>query len=406
MGLFNFRKKEIRQEKETSLEDFLLQAGLMDDKITKIEALNIPYVAASVELISNMVAMLPIKLFEEKEGTVKEILEDERIKILNDETGDTLDAFQFKKAMVTDYLLDGNCYAYINRHRNKIKSLHYVESNRVGINKSIDPIFKNYLLMVNGKEYKDYEFLKITRKTVDGVTGIGIIKENRLPLITAYNTFKYENILIKTGGNKKGFIQANNKLSTEAVQELKNQWNKMYKDNTENCIVLNNGLEFKESSSTSVELQLNQNKESNSNSIASILGVAPSILNGTANDDTWNNFIKIAILPILKAFTTACNKDLLLKSEQQNKYFTVDIKEILRGDMEKRFKAYNEAIKAGWISKNEIRYLEDYEKIEGLDVITMSLGDVIFDINSKNYFTPNTTSIMDVKGGEKNENRD
>lgn len=406
MRLFRFGKKEIREEKETSFEDFLLQAGLKDDEINRADALNIPAVASSVEIIGNIFAMLPIKLFEEKEGTVREIIDDERVKILNSETGDTLDAFQFKKAMITDYLLNGNCYAYINRDRNKIKSLHYVEESRVVANKNLDPIFKNYLLVVNGQSYKDYEFLKITRKTVDGVTGKGIIQENKLPLITAYNTFKYENILIKTGGNKKGFIKAQSKLTKEAIRELKDQWNKMYKNNTENCVVLNNGLEFKESSSTSVELQLNQNKESNSNSIASIFGVAPSILNGTANDDTWNNFIKIAILPILKAFTTACDKDLLLASEKSTKYFTVDIKEILRGDMEKRFKAYNEAIKAGWISKNEIRYLEDYEKIDGLDVITMSLGDVIFDINSKKYFTPNTDSIVNVKGGENNEDRD
>ena len=154
-----------------TLEELLLEAGVLKDNITKVEALNIPSVSACVELITNTVATLPIRLYKDLNGKVTEVKGDNRTKLLNDETGDTLDGFQFKKALVEDYLLDGVGYAYINRKRNNIKSLHYVDHCNVSINMGIDPIFKSYDILVNGATYRDFEFIKITRKTKDGVTG-------------------------------------------------------------------------------------------------------------------------------------------------------------------------------------------------------------------------------------------
>ena len=117
-----------------------------------------------VNLISDTVAMIPIKLYKEemvngKRKTVE--VEDSRCDLFNYDTKDTLDGVQFKKALVRDYLLDGNAYAYINKRRNLVKSLHYVDCDYVLINQNFDPIFKDYNIMVYGKTYKPYEFLKI-----------------------------------------------------------------------------------------------------------------------------------------------------------------------------------------------------------------------------------------------------
>lgn len=120
------KKKEVRTE-ETTLEDLLLQAKLGEDRVTKEMALNIPTLAGCLELVSNTIATLPIQLFKEENGKVTQVLDDNRVKLLNDDTRDTLDGFQFKKALVDDYLLMGNGYAYINKNRGKIESLHYVK---------------------------------------------------------------------------------------------------------------------------------------------------------------------------------------------------------------------------------------------------------------------------------------
>ena len=265
MKLFNFKKRSIEANQDIT-DDLLLKSILSENTIGKAEALNIPAVARCVNLISDTVSMIPIKLYKEKmvNGKRKTVeIEDSRCDLFNLDTKDTLDGVQFKKALVRDYLLDGNAYAYINKRRNLVKSLHYVDCDHVLINQNFDPIFKDYNIMVYGKTYKPYEFLKILKVTRNGARGIGIIEENQELLKAAYLTLKFEQSLVSTGGSKKGFIKAEKKITKEAMDSLKRAWRELYCNTENNVIVLNDNLDFKEASSTSTEMQLNENKTVN-----------------------------------------------------------------------------------------------------------------------------------------------
>jgi HK97 family phage portal protein len=402
-----FWKQMFGFEKRETLEDILISSGLLTKSIERDQAMNIPALSACVDLISDTVAAIPIKLYKEQDGKVTEI-DDDRVKLLNDDTKDTLDGFQFKKALVEDYLLDGAGYSYINRERNNVKSLHFVKHEAVSINMNVDPIFKSYDILVHGATYRDFEFLKLTRRSKDGVTGRGIIEQNNKLLSVAYNTLIFEEVLVKTGGNKKGFLKSQGRLSKEAIEELKAAWKNLYANNDENVVVLNNGLDFQEASNTSVEMQLNENKKTNSIEIQKVLKVPPSILEGKASDDVYNLWIKICILPILVALITALNKDLLLPSEKNESfYFAFDTKELFKGDMLKRYQAYEIAIKNGFMQWDEVRYIEDYEPY-GVDFIKLGLQDVLYNPKTKEIYTPNTNQtnkMDDLKGGE-TENAD
>lgn len=391
MGLFR-RKKEKR---EITLSDPLLIALLSQDRITSNDALNIPTFSGCVELISNTIAMIPIKLYREEGGKVNPITDDVRVRLLNDDTKDTLDGHQFKKALITDYLINGAGYAYINKERNNIKSLHYVEHSQIAVNKNADPIFKKYEILCHGQTYRDFEFLKLTRKTKDGVTGIGIIEESQKILSVAYNSLVYENVLVKTGGNKKGFLKSENKLSQPELDALKEAWNRLYANNTENIVILNKGLDFKEASNTSVEMQLNENKKTNAIEICKLFPIPPTMLEGKATEEEYNNCVKVTILPILYAFQTALNKDLLLEKEKESFYFAFDTKELLKGDMKKRYEAYEIAIRNGFMQIDDIRYLEDFEPF-GLDFIKLGLQDVLYNPKTKEIYTPNTNKTSNI----------
>lgn len=406
------RRKEERsilEEDEPGSRDLLLAAGLIEDSITRIEALNIPTLAGCVELISSLVASIPIKLYKEENEEVIEVKDDIRIKLLNEETGDTLTSFEMKKALVIDYLLMGNGYIYINKERGNIESLHYVKESDVSINRNVDPIFKNYDVLVNGHIYKPHNFIKLLRHTDNGFYGYGIIEENSILLSVIYNSLKYENILSKTGGNKKGFIESEGKLGLEAMLNLKEQWRNMYSNNTENCIVLNKGLNFKESQATPTELQLNENKITNGSEICKIFNIPPSIISGDgkANEGDFDKMFKMAILPILNSLIASINRDLLLEKEKKSFYFGYDANELLKGDIEKRFKAYEIAVKNKLMDINEVRYKEDLPPLELFkDTILLSLSDVLYNTKTGKVYTPNTDKTSDMKGGENNENRD
>ena len=390
--MWPFKKKEER----ASLEEILIQSGALTGNISKDQALNIPAFTACIELISMTVASLPVKLYTAT-GETTETKKDQRVDLLNDDTGDTLDGFQFKKALVEDYLIHGGGYAFINRRLNNAQSLHYIDNPYIAINKNVDPIYKKADFMVNGESYSDYQFIKLLRKTKDGVTGKGVLKENNKMLSVAYNQMVYEEVLVMTGGNKKGFLKSQGRLSKEAMDELKAGWKDLYANSTENVLVLNNGLEFQEASQTSVELQLNEHKQSNSDETCKLFLVPPRILTGEADEEEYNNWVKICILPILSAFESALNKDFLLPSEKEDHFFAFDTTDLTKGDMEKRFKAYEIGVKNGILQIDEARYKENLPPL-GLKFLKLGLQDVLYFADSEEIYTPNTNKL--AKMGE------
>ena len=109
---------------------------------------------------------------------------------------------------------------------------------------------------------------------------------------------------------------------------------------------------------------------------------------------------KLAIYPIVKAFETALNRDLLLEKEKKNHFFEFDVKEIIRANLNDRYNAYKLAKETGFMTLNEIRRAENMNWIEGLDVVNVGLGAVLYDVNKHIYYTPNTDTIGDVGDGE------
>ncbi len=401
-------KREESIKEETSTEpieqgpqDVLLTSLLRGEKITKEKALSIPTISSAVDRISNLIAMLPIRMYRYYEDTdgkqkVEEVKGDIRLKLLNHDTGDLLDPFQLKKAIVTDYLTDKGAYIYIEKQRNDFKSLRYVDPNYVSYQANYDPIFKDAKYNVYGKDYETYNFLTILRSTKDGYKGVSAIDEISKSIETAFTTILYELGLVKKGGAKKGFLTATRKLGKDELTSLKKAWNKYYGNNSEeNIIILNDGVEFKEGSNSSVELQVNERKKTLKDDINDVFHIYTD----------YNNTIKDAVMPIISAIESALNKNLLLESEKELFYFAFDTKKITRGSLKERYEAYKIASDTGWMTKNEIRYAEDYDSIEGLDVVSMNLANVLYDVKNKTYYTPNTGSVMDIKkrGGENDE---
>lgn len=376
---------------DNQADEAFLKALLHGTDIDRATALTIPCVSSSVDMICNIFATIPFKLYKESETEdgrkqTEEVI-DERVRLINDDTMDTLDGFQFKKAMCEDYLLGKGGYAYIRRQKNAFKSLHYVEDMRVSITKNSDPIFKDFDIIVNGKSYKPYEFIKLLRNTKDGAEGKGVVAEVSKALQTAYQRLLYENDLMKTGGNKKGFLLAKKHLDKESMKALKIAWDAYFSGNS-STVILNDGMEFKEASNTSVENQLNERSKAFTDEIKDIFHIGP----------TYNDTIKNAIMPIATAFATALNRDFLLEKEKKSFYFAPDTKELFKGSMKERYEAYQIAIKNGFKSRNEIRYLEDDDYIEGLDIVNLGLGDVLLDTKTGQIYTPNTNKT--VKMGE------
>lgn len=398
MGLFDrFRKREeaIKETTTTTTttqqemipNDVLLQALLNSQPITREQALTLPAVSGAVDFISGMIASMPVKLYKYKDGKVESKDDDPRVLLLNGDTGDTLDAFQMKKAMVEDYLLGKGGYAYIRRNRNDVTGLFYVKDIFVSAIPNFKPIYKDFYLIVEGQTYQKYEFIKLLRNTKDGATGVGLTEEVGTALETAFNTLLYQLNIVKSGGNKKGFLKSQRKLGQDEINVLKQAWNNLYANSTENVVVLNNGLEFQEASNSSVEMQLNESKKTLQDEINNIFHIYPN--------DFYRTF-KEGIYPIVKAFTTALNKDLLLEKEKNKMFFEFDVKEILKANPKEQAEIYKLYKEIGMLTINELRRMDNRNKIEGMDVLNVGLGAVLYDANTHQFYTPNTDTTANI----------
>lgn len=392
------RKEEVRADTEISpsVEDVLLQALIGRMQITKADALAVPTIAGAIDIIASTISSLPIKLYQQKDGRVIEITDDRRLRLLNEDTGDTLTAVQFWRTLIEDYYLDKGGYAYLNKSWNEVQSIHYVDSAKISIIKNEHPIFKDYDLYVYDKQYKPYEFLKILRKTKNGCDSVSIIEENALMIGVLYHELVYEQNMVKKGGNKKGFLKSTKQLTKEAMTALKEAYKKLYSNNSENVVVLNNGIEFQEASNTSVELQLNENKETNANEVAKLFKMPIAIIKGNATQTDVDNFIKFCIMPLVNDIECSLDRDLLLESEKESFYFAFDTKELTRGNIKERYEAYEIGLQNNFLQADEVRKKEDLEPL-GIDWIKLGLDAVLYNPKTKEIYTPNTNKTVDIE---------
>lgn len=411
MGILEiFKRKPIEERADEIMTgDALLRALIGNVTVTKDMAMEIPTIKSSIERIANTVSALPIKLYKMNDGAIEEVI-DNRTRLLNRDTGDTLTSNQFWKAIITDYFLGKGGYAYINKNGTEFKSLHYVDESYLTKIEVHDPIFKDYKIQVQGKTYEPFEFLKILRNTKNGITGKSLIEESPLALSVGYVTFQMEEALLRKGGGQKGFIESEKELSKEAMEALKAAFKNLYSNNNEEkVVILNKGLTFKAAASTAKDIQLNENKESNTTQLSMLLNVSSSMLRGKASKEEKEDFINAAVMPVIVEIESSLDRDYLTEKEKNEGYFwAIDTKELTRGNIKERFEAYAIALEHNFMQIDEVRKQEDFKEL-GFKWITLGLQNVLLNPETMEVYTPNTNSWQklnqgSLKGGdEKNE---
>ena len=396
---FGKHKEEVRADTNVKTgeiveSDVLLNALLGKTVVTKEKALEIPTIQACINLIAGTISSLPINLYQKGEdGKVKEV-RDHRTFLLNNDTGDTLTATQFWRAMIEDYYLGKGGYAYINWQGMDARSIHYVDETYTSIQKNTDPIFKDYDILVQGTAYHPHRFFKILRKTKDGMVSRSITEDNPLIIGVSHSELVYEENLVRKGGNKRGFLKSPKKLTQAAIDALKDAFRKLYGNADENVVVLNDGIDFQESSNTSVEMQLNENKKANTTEICKLFGIPDTMISGNPSEKDIDNFIRTCAI-VMNDIECSLDRDLLLESEKGLFYWAFDTKELTRGNIKERYEAYKIGLDKNFLQIDEVREKEDLEPI-GFEWITLGLDQVLFNPRTGQIYTPNTNALQDM----------
>lgn len=230
-------------------------------RVTRQQALSVPAVASALFLISGIIAGIPVRMYKREGNTIAEILDDERIKLLNIETNSILGAYETKQAMINDLIMEGACYCYIGKNGNSAESLQYLPKHRVSLLDNGKLIDRQIYYLVDGNYYDNFNIMSAVRNCSDGVHGRGLLDDNAMHISSMYNALVYENGVISKGV-RKGFLKSEGRLTVKALEALKKAWRYMTsKLGTSDVIVLNKGITFESADSTAVENQLNESKQ-------------------------------------------------------------------------------------------------------------------------------------------------
>ena len=388
MGFFDkFRREKRSTEGAVTLEQLL---GGNETLTVKI-AMQVPAVAYCVEMIASAAAMLPVKLYIRKsDGETEEITDDPRITLLNGQTGDTMNADNMRRVWVRDFLLTGSAFAYIETRYGMPCALKYIPSGAVGVMSSdTDYIHKHFSYIVTGKEIFPHQMLKILRNSDGFGRGRGIVGESPLIMDTMYQLLKFQKNQVLKGGNKRGFLKSDAPVRKEVKDDIEEKWRQLNSndDSAERIMFLNGNIDFKEMSSTAVEMQLNENVQTNDAEIMRLFGTADGILSPET--------VKNAVMPVLDVFEAAFDSDMLLESEKADHYFAFDTKELTRGDISTRYSAYATALQNNFMQLDEVRALEDLPPL-GFNYITLGLQNVLVNPATGEVYTPNTNASANM----------
>lgn len=418
MGIFNFsfNKREasnsdlVIDKTEKELRDVLLGNSVKPEiVVTRDNVMQIPTLASGVNMISRLIASLPIKMYEIVDGEVNEITDDNRLKLLNLQAEKTMSAYHMKESLIKDYLLDGNGFVYIKKkpNRNVIKSLHYVDRSQIGFLSNFNPIEKDIKITVGTcGSYEVYDFINLCQNSKDGIQGKGLIANNSELLSTMLTSMKREKSISYSGGVNRGVLKSPKPLSEEAMRALKSAWEELYSDNN-NAMILANGMDFVTVSQSSKDMELYNNKRANSELITEILNIPKSIMDGTASDEVFNNFVKTTINPILSQLEIALNNSLLFESEKGKIFFDIDTDELLKSDLEKRMKSYEIALSNGILSIDEVRKKENLKRIPNIGgLVKLSLADTLYNPDTNTVFNINSSTETNLDETEETPIKD
>lgn len=396
-SLFGIKEK---RDNSSIFSSSLSSSATSNVYVTSKKVTEIPMVNANINYIAGRIAPLKVKLYKKEDGKIVEIKGDVRTRLMNNDCGGVISAYNTKFNMIKDYLIQGRSHIFVERKGLKINSLRYVNPSDVMIMGNNDPIFKEVQYSVMGKPYKDFDFITLAN-TTDGVTFSGLINQNKTLLESAMYMLNNNKVSAKNSNAPKGIIESDIPLGQEELDALKSSWRKFVNSGTEQSFVLNQGLHFQNVGGNNQQNQIVEQQTLLDKQICALFGTSIELINGTANEQVEKGFLRSKLIPLLDKIIEEYNRVLLLESEKLDGYFfAFDLSEISKdASMKDRMEAYKVGLESNILDINTVREIENLPRIPNLDnVLKMNLSDVLFNVSNGNSMILNLGKTVDLDG--------
>ncbi len=390
-GLFHSRDKPSNRTSGSTY-SFLMGYSTSGKRVNERSAMQMTAVYSCVRILSEAIASLPLSIYKYNEyGGKEKALDHPLYKLLHDEPNPEMTSFVFRETLMTHLLLWGNAYAQIIRNgKGEVIALYPLMPDRMSVERDdkgtlyykYTKITEDAPTMKGNTVYLDAsDVLHVPGLGFDGLVGYSPIAMAKNAIGLAIAAEEYGSKFYANGAAPSGVLEHPGTLKDPS--KVRDSWNAAFggSANSHKVAVLEEGLKYTPISISPNEAQFLETRKFQINEIARIFRVPPHMV-GDLEKSSFSNieqqsleFVKYTLDPWVIRWEQSLFRALLSEEEKSSYFFRLNVEGLLRGDYASRMNGYATARQNGWMSANDIRQLED------LDRIPAELGGDLYLVN-------------------------
>jgi len=344
-------------------------------------AMQMTAVYSCVRILSETLAGLPLHVYRYNDSGGKEkYLKHPLYKLLHDEPNPEMTSFACRETLMSHLLLWGNAYAQrIRNARGEVIALYPLMPNKMTVDRdSKGRLFYLYSRTSDdaptlGDDSQVYlapsEVLHIPGLGFDGLIGYSPIAMAKNAVGLAIATEEYGAKFFANGAAPGGVLEHPGTIKDP--QKVKESWNSAYQgsQNAHRVAVLEEGMKYQPIGISPEQAQFLETRKFQINEIARIFRVPPHMLADLEKSSFSNieqqslEFVKYTLDPWVVRWEQSMCRALLMESEKPIVFIKFNVDGLLRGDYVSRMSGYATARQHGWMSANDIRELENLDRI-------------------------------------------
>lgn len=391
-GIFKARDKP-KDSLSGSRYSFFFGGTTAGKPVNENTAMQMTAVYSCVRILAETLAGLPLHVYKYNDSGGKEkYLQHPLYRLLHDEPNPEMTSFTFRETLMSHLLLWGNAYAQIIRNaRGEVIALYPLMPNKMTVDRDKNGrLFYLYQRSVEdsptlGKDSLVYldpsDVLHIPGLGFDGLMGYSPIAMAKNAIGLAMATEEYGAKFFANGAAPGGVLEHPGTIKDP--QKVKDSWNAAYQGSTNShrVAVLEEGMKYQQIGIPPEQAQFLETRKFQINEIARIFRVPPHMLADLEKSSFSNieqqslEFVKYTLDPWVVRWEQNMCRSLLMASEKPTVFIKFNVDGLLRGDYVSRMSGYATARQNGWMSANDIRELEN------LDRIPVELGGDLYLIN-------------------------
>ena len=378
-GIFKSRDAPVNRTAGSAY-SFFLGNSTAGKRVNERSAMQMTAVYSCVRILSESVASLPLHLYRyTKNGGKEKAVDHSLYFLLHDEPNPEMTSYVFRETLMTHLLLWGNAYAQIIRNgKGEVIALYPLMPDRMTVDRNEKgELYYEYQMSSDDAKINKESTVKLKREDVlhvpglgfDGLVGYSPIAMAKNAIGLAIAAEEYGSKFYANGAAPSGVLEHPGTLKDPS--KVRESWTQTFggSANANKVAVLEEGMKYTPISIAPNEAQFLETRKFQINEIARIFRVPPHMV-GDLEKSSFSNieqqsleYVQYTLAPWIARFEQSMVRALLSVSEKKDFFIKFNVDGLLRGDYQSRMSGYATARQNGWMSANDIRELENLDRI-------------------------------------------